>query len=126
MCKLKCRELVILLFFILCSTFTGTANAGEAQEKQKPTQHTENISPPAESTISDGAIKLFLDKIDVLGRLEKPQAVFIVPGTNPEIDDIRIDRSFFSEIFRPVEKSGRRGSKRSSESKQGRKDFIPW
>jgi hypothetical protein len=49
-------------------------------------------------------LKLFLKNIEILGRVEKPQTVFIVPGTDPTVDDIQIGRSFFKEIFRSVEK----------------------
>ncbi len=48
-------------------------------------------------------MKLFLDKIEILGRIDKPQTAFIVQGKDPSVDDIRIDRSFFREIFRPVD-----------------------
>ena len=48
-------------------------------------------------------VKIFLDKIEILGRIEKPQTVFIIPGKNPKVDDILIDRSFFREIFRTIE-----------------------
>ena len=48
-------------------------------------------------------VKIFLDKIEILGRIEKPQTVFIIPGKNPTVDDIQIDRSFFKEIFRTIE-----------------------
>ncbi len=47
--------------------------------------------------------KIFLDKVEILGKIEKPQTVFILPGKDPNIDDIQVDRSFFKEIFRPVE-----------------------
>lgn len=49
-------------------------------------------------------VKIFLDKIEILGRVEKPQTVFIIQGKDPTVDDIQIDRSFFKEIFRPIEK----------------------
>ena len=48
-------------------------------------------------------VKIFLDKIEILGRIERPQTVFIIPGKNPTVDDIQIDRSFFKEIFRTIE-----------------------
>ena len=48
-------------------------------------------------------VKIFLDKIEILGRIERPQTVFIIPGKNPTVDDIQIDRSFFKEIFRKIE-----------------------
>ncbi|OPZ68148.1 MAG: hypothetical protein BWY83_02398 [bacterium ADurb.Bin478] len=69
--------------------------------------------------------KVFLDKIEIEGRLEKPQAVFIIPGSNPEIDDINIERAFFNEIFRPVERKGR-VTARPTAPGQERKDVIPW
>lgn len=47
-------------------------------------------------------VQIFLDKVEILGRIEKPQTVFIVPGQDPTVDDVQIDRSFFQEIFRPV------------------------
>lgn len=48
--------------------------------------------------------RMFLDKVEVLGTLAKPQALFIIPGQDPKVDGIEIDRSFFREIFRPYEK----------------------
>ena len=48
--------------------------------------------------------KIFLDKIEILGRIEKPQTVFIITGKDATVNDIEIDRSFFKEIFRPVER----------------------
>ena len=66
-------------------------------------------SAPADTTqstphISQKDVKLFIDKIEVEGQLEKPQAIFFLPGQTPDIDDIQIERSFMKEIFRPVEK----------------------
>ena len=48
--------------------------------------------------------RIFMDKIEVLGTIAKPQALFIIPGRDPTVDGIEIDRSFFREIFRPIEK----------------------
>ena len=72
------------------------------------------------------SFKLFLDKIEVEGKLEKPQAIFIIPGNDPEIDDIQIQRSFFEDIFRPVQPSGRIGIKQKPSSNSKRKDVFPW
>ncbi|MCZ6818377.1 MAG: hypothetical protein O7G31_02655 [Calditrichaeota bacterium] len=47
---------------------------------------------------------IFLDKIEILGKIEKPQTAFIIKGKDPTVDDIEIDRSFFHQIFRPVER----------------------
>jgi len=88
--KIKNRLLVSVLFLLV------TALPVTAQEDQ-----TEPIeSAPIDSTEA----KIFLDKISVTGKLEKPQAVFVLPGQTPEIDDIQIKRSFIKELFRPVEK----------------------
>jgi hypothetical protein len=72
------------------------------------------------------SFKLFLDKIEVEGKLEKPQAIFIIPGSDPEIDDIQIQRSFFEEIFRVVEPAGRIGLRQKPSSTSKRKDVFPW
>ena len=103
------------------------APAQEAQPASVP-DSTQSFRQEGEVTqVDDEAIKLFLDKIEVVGRLEKPQAVFIIPGKNPEIDDIRIERSFFNDIFRPVEKKSRTVTKKEkSEPTQNRQDYIPW
>jgi hypothetical protein len=49
-------------------------------------------------------VRIFLDKVEVLGSIAKPQALFIIPGNDPKVDGIQIDRSFFREIFRSMEK----------------------
>lgn len=65
--------------------------------------------------------RILLENIDILGSLAKPQAIFIIPGSNPQVDGIQIDRSFFLEIFRPVEKDyfPQRGKRRF-------RGTIPW
>lgn len=68
-------------------------------------------------------IRVFLDKIEVAGRIEKPQAIFIIPGKSPEIEDIRIDRTFFREIFRKVEYPT--GARRKKQEVV-RKEYILW
>ncbi len=97
------------------------------EQTAKTNQSDTTKSVPGEiPVIDDGTIKLFLDKIEVIGRLEKPQAVFIIPGTNPEIDDIRIERQFLNDIFRPMERKGRIVTKSSEQPSKSRKDYIPW
>lgn len=71
-------------------------------------------------------VKIFIDKIEVEGTLEKPQAVFILPGQTPEIDDILIERSFVKEIFRPVEKRSVFETTYQPESTRSRKDVLEW
>jgi hypothetical protein len=58
-----------------------------------------------EKSISDDDVKMWLKQIEIYGQIAKPQTVFIIPGTDPRVDGLRIDRHFFSHIFRPVEKS---------------------
>jgi hypothetical protein len=60
------------------------------------------IAEPAITDTTQSA-RVFLDKIEVLGTIAKPQALFILPGSDPTVDGLKIDRSFFKEIFRPVE-----------------------
>ncbi|MBN1482659.1 hypothetical protein EH223_11750 [candidate division KSB1 bacterium] len=95
-----------------------------------------SLSAQTESTISDTTqaishvkqsdAKLFIDKIEVEGQLEKPQAVFILPGQTPAIDDIQIERSFLNEIFRPIEKKHTIETKYKPEYLKKRKDVIEW
>ncbi len=113
------KSLLGLLCYVLCCTLLP---AQEKPEHHQPPNQQEQEQRPR---VDDGSIKLFLEKIQVTGQLEKPQAVFIIPGNNPEIDDIQIDRSFFKKIFRPVEKKGRIINKPAAKSKE-RHDYIPW
>jgi len=81
-----------------CSSVAGFAqHRGKPDEKKKTTSRVRQKADPGKSQ------KIFLDEIEILGKIEKPQAIFILPGKDPIIDDIHIDRSFFKEIFRPVE-----------------------
>ncbi len=104
------------------------ASLSLAQEpKPKPAKPDSAAVGSAQTSapVIDENNKVFLDKIEIEGRLEKPQAVFIIPGSNPEIDDINIERAFFNEIFRPVERKGR-ATARPTAPGQERKDVIPW
>ncbi|MBN1558646.1 hypothetical protein JW998_00235 [candidate division KSB1 bacterium] len=76
--------------------------------------------------VDQNNVKLFIDKIQVEGRLERPQAVFILPGQTPDIDDIQIERSFMKEIFRPVEKRFTVETKFKPDYTKKRKDVIEW
>lgn len=60
---------------------------------------------PDDADDQDKAMKVFLNKIEIYGRIAKPQTVFIIPGTDPRVDGINIERRFFNDIFRTVEKS---------------------
>ena len=102
----------------------GAAAYVHSQAKPAEPDTSQKAATPL-PTVDDGSAKVFLDKIEIEGRLEKPQAVFIIPGTNPEIDDIDIERTFFTEIFRSMEKKGRAATK-PAPAGQERKDVIPW
>lgn len=123
------------IFFIIILTFAlslGNYLNSNAFEKPKPNP----LEPPKfqdkkeqesdEKSISNKNVKQFLlqmNQIEIYGQIAKPQTVFIIPGTDPRVDGLRIDRHFFSHIFRPVEKS----TLRSIRIKQGKdKDHILW
>ena len=98
----------------------------QAQETVKAADTTRTAIQQAAPVLDDHSVKLFLDKIEVEGKLEKPQAVFIIPGVNPEVEDFRIERSFFDDIFRPIEKKGHAIVKPLIDTETRRKDVIPW
>jgi|GEM_PF-770344 len=110
---------------------TRLFNAMTAETATAPAQDSLRLLDPRSSLPDslredDQSFRLFLDKIEVEGKLEKPQAIFIIPGSDPEIDDIQIKRSFFEEIFRPVAPSVRIGVKQKPSSTSKRKDVFPW
>ena len=111
--------------FILCfMAFCTPLFAQQQEENGKVNDETQE--EPVPQIQNDESLKLFLDRIEIIGQLEKPQALFFIPGSNPEVDDINIKRSFFQDIFRPVEKKGRAVTRLSTESSEDRKDYIPW
>jgi hypothetical protein len=81
-----------LAFVFLCS---GRILAEQDKKASKPKDSEKQ---------EQKASKLVLDNIEIEGRIEKPQTVFILPGRDTAVDDILIDRSFFKEIFRQIDK----------------------
>ena len=74
-------------------------------------------------TSNNKAMKVFLNKIEIFGKIAKPQTVFIIPGVDPRVDGIKIERRFFGDMFRKVEKS----TLRKQKAKEMRsKDHILW
>lgn len=118
---------LIAFIFLPAILFAQTANE-LAQELKSDSVATDSPStvPEKSPELQDNDLKLFIDKIEVNGQLEKPQAMFILPGSTPDIDDIQIEHSFFKEIFRPVEKRGRIQTKITTDPTKDRKDYIPW
>jgi len=89
--------------------------------QEKPKQQSKKSAQSKAAGISDQAKKLFLDKIEIKGWIAKPQMVYVIPGTDPKVDDIVIDRSFIDEIMKPLDKDT---FERTYNNKQ--KMLIPW
>lgn len=99
----------IFAFLLGCAAMLFAQNAA-AQQTNAPSADSTLRAAASDSlpepVIDESAAsaRMFLDKVEVLGTLAKPQALFIIPGQDPKVDGIEIDRSFFREIFRPYEK----------------------
>lgn len=118
--------LISLLAVFLVVTNLSTTMAVDkplAMEQQVKKPQDNNSKKSDDQTISDDDVKLWLKQIEIYGQIAKPQTVFIIPGTDPRVDGLRIDRHFFSHIFRPVEKS----TLRRIRIQQGKdKDHVLW
>jgi len=79
----------------------AAASLSARQEQPATADTTQNKEFDVKQRQQD--VKMFLDKIEILGKIDKPQTVFIVPGQDSNVDDIQIDRAFYPEIFRNVE-----------------------
>ena len=118
--------LVIFFYFHANSLYSQESNEQNKTVQDEQTAQKENQEKESPE-LEDTDVKLFVNKIEVNGQLEKPQALFFLPGSTPDIDDIQIEHSFFTEIFRPVEKRGRIQTKLTPEpTNKDRKDYIPW
>lgn len=92
--------------YIIALVFTSAPLLAQEKDQVKTAPAaTQDSVITAEPSISDttSSARIFLDKIEVLGTVAKPQALFILPGSDPTIEGLSIDRSFFKEIFRPVQ-----------------------
>ena len=121
----RTKWLFIVAWVLLVIGSPVLAQKADDEKKQDKSSEQEQQTEQ-EPEIKDEELKIFIDRIDIIGELEKPQAVFIIPGKNPEIDDIRIQRSFFNNIFRKVERKGKIITKIQTEPSKERKDYIPW
>ena len=108
----KIRMILILLTTLVCLS-------GAKLFAQNPV--TDSTATQPDQTKKEAALRLLLDQIEVKGWIEKPQMVFVVPGVNPEIDDIVLDRSFLNEMMRPLDKDQFEGQKILNQ-----KMVIPW
>ncbi len=116
----------LLVMTVMLSIFIHPINlTAEQPETPKVAEQPQNQqnSSQSERSISKEDEKLWIKQIEIYGQIAKPQTVFIIPGTDPRVDGLRIDRHFFSHIFRPVEKS----TLKRIQAKQGKdKDHILW
>ncbi len=106
----RTRQIFSAAAFIFTSAIWGWRPA-TAQEPSAPQPAATTPQAAAADTlpapvIDEGGknVRIFLDKVEVLGSIAKPQALFIIPGSDPKVDGIQIDRSFFREIFRSMER----------------------
>jgi hypothetical protein len=105
---------VIWLFLVILFVSTSSIIAKEVALKQDG----EKINGVDSKTMN-----VFMNQIEIYGRIAKPQTVFIIPGTDPRVDGIRIERYFYRDIFRTVEKSLLRKEKKEI---QRNKDYLLW
>ena len=121
MYKIKKRAHLILAFALMAPMIIV------GQEAEKKTAAMNQKTAEAEKPdIKNNDVKLFIDKIEIEGRLEKPQVMLFLPGQTPEIDDIQIERSFMKNIFRPVEKRITVETKFRAEYSKNQKSVIEW
>ncbi len=106
----RTRRMFSAAAFIFAIAILGLRPA-TAQEQPAPQPPSTTPQAAAADTLparvideSGKNVRIFLDKVEVLGSIAKPQALFIIPGNDPKVDGIQIDRSFFREIFRSMEK----------------------
>ena len=103
-----------LIVIVLSIFIIATAKAQTKTDSVKTTVQ--------DSTRKAQNLKLLLDQIEIRGWIERPQIVYVVPGINPKIDDIILERSFIYEILRPLEKNKFEKQK----IKKRRRTVIPW
>lgn len=115
---------VVMLIFISSTTVRTFSSEKPLLSPLQPEMQQKQDGKESEAPkITDDAVKLFLKEMVFYGQIAKPQAVFIIPGTDPRVDGLKIDRHFFSHIFRPVERSTLRTLRDKQEND---KDHILW
>ena len=128
--EMKSSRLILsaVVFVIAAGSFSvavTSAQESSAPPKIEGTPQTQVAMPDTLPTpvIDEGGknVRIFLDKVEVLGSIAKPQALFIIPGNDPKVDGIQIDRSFFREIFRSMEKS-----RFPHSTRRNPRGHIPW
>ncbi len=113
--RMLLKASMIVLFVLL---FLNNASAiAQTIIEEKKEQKAET-----EKKVKRTNTKILLDKIDISGKIEKPQTAFIIQGQEQAVEDIHIDRSFFREMFREIERENmKKLSKRRRAKRKTRK-----
>lgn len=98
------KQMNLLGVLIAAASIYGFASSSLAQEVPKAVLDSLEVQKKVDLDNRHDDVKIMLDKIEILGRIEKPQTVFIIPGMDPTAGGIQIDRSFFKQIFRRIDK----------------------
>lgn len=114
---------VVMLIFIGSTAVLSFSSEKPLLSPLQPGMQQQDGKESDAPKITDDAVKMFLKEMVFYGQIAKPQAVFIIPGTDPRVDGLKIDRHFFSHIFRPVERSTLRNIRDKQEND---KDHILW
>ena len=115
---------IAIICFSLWLIMTSLVIAENTEQNEHSTeQRNSDLQQP---DIQNNDVKLFIDKIEIEGRLEKPQVMLFLQGQTPEIDDIQIERSFMKDIFRPVEQRITVETKFRTEYTKNKKSVIEW
>jgi hypothetical protein len=64
----------------------------------------DGMQAPANAQGKSEEKTIIMDRIRIRGKIERPEAVYIIDVTNPNFKPIRIERSFQEEILEPVDK----------------------
>lgn len=107
---MKARSLILTVAIMAAISF---ATVVSAQDKQ--------VSAKKDTTRTEESLKILLDQMEIKGWVEKPQMVYVVPGTDPKVDDIVLERSFIDEILLPLDKD-----KFEKQEVLTKKHVIPW
>ncbi len=106
------------LLMIIISFLLSTAGFAKEPAPKVPQKDSEKLNG-----VDSRTMNVFMKQIEIYGRIAKPQTVFIIPGTDPRVDGIRIERYFYRDIFRPVEISTLRKEKQKAQRQQ---EHILW
>ncbi|MDW7680473.1 MAG: hypothetical protein SCK70_07895, partial [bacterium] len=118
---------MLIISVIVFSFMSGVCYAADSTEKivsgpnLSAAPQNQQQTQSGSDTISSDAVKKLARGVEIYGKLAKPQAVFIIPGSDPKVDGLKIDRKFFDLIFRNVEKGVLEQNKLKSRTS---KDYI--